>query len=130
MSQTKLSRRDWLGAGLIGSCGALSALSPLQKQAEADEARGKPSSLTITKVETFSLEHKLPKAIGPSVAQADTRDTLLVKISTDSGLVGWGETADVGGTRHHRGASQKRAAWQEPAGTSQAVASDVGSQLR
>jgi D-galactarolactone cycloisomerase len=29
----------------------------------------------------------------------DVREALLVKISTDSGLVGWGETADVGGTR-------------------------------
>ncbi len=99
MPQAGFSRRDWLRAGLAGSCGAIAACSPLQQQAEADEARGKPSSLTITKVETFALTHKLSKAIGPSVAQADTRDTLLVKISTDSGLVGWGETADVGGTR-------------------------------
>lgn len=94
-----LSRRDWLRTGLAGSCGTLAALSVLQKQAEADEARGKPGSLTITKVETFALEHKLPKAIGPSVALSNVRDALLVKISTDSGLVGWGETADVGGTR-------------------------------
>lgn len=98
MPQTRFSRRDWLAAGLAGSCGAIAACSPLQKQAEADEARGKPSSLTITKVETFALTHKLPRAIGPSVAQAAVRETLLVKISTDSGLVGWGETADVGGT--------------------------------
>ena len=98
MSQTGFSRRDWLRAGLAGSCGAWAAWSPLRQRAEADEARGKPSSFTITKVETFVLEHKLPKAVGPSVAQADVRDTLLVKISTDSGLVGWGETADVGGT--------------------------------
>src|SRR5438132_40197 len=99
MPQTGSSRRDWLRTGLAGSCGALAAWSPLLKQAEADEVRGKPSSLTITKVETFALEHRLPKAIGPSVAQSNVRDALLVKISTDSGLVGWGETADVGGTR-------------------------------
>jgi len=98
MPQTGLSRRDWLRTGLAGSCGTLAAWSALEKQAEADEARGKPSSLTITKVETFALEHKLPKAIGPSVAQSNVRDALLVKISTDSGLVGWGETSDVGGT--------------------------------
>lgn len=91
-----LSRRDWLRTGLAGS--ALAAWSPFQQQAEADEARGKPSSLTITKVETFALEHRVPKAFGPSVAQSNFRDALLVKISTDSGLVGWGETADVGGT--------------------------------
>lgn len=65
----------------------------------ANAADPKPSSLTITKVETFALHHKLAKGIGPSVASAAARDTLLVKISTDSGLVGWGETADVGGTR-------------------------------
>jgi D-galactarolactone cycloisomerase len=33
------------------------------------------------------------------VAQSNVRDALLIKISTDSGLVGWGETADVGGTQ-------------------------------
>lgn len=98
MPQSRFSRRHLLSAGLMGSCSALVASSPLQKQAEADEARGRPSQLTITKVETFSLEHRLPKAIGPSVAQSNVRDALLVKISTDSGLVGWGETADVGGT--------------------------------
>lgn len=98
MAVPRFSRRGFMGAGTIGACGAMAALSPLQRQAQADEARGKPSSLTITKVETFALTHKLPKAIGPSVAQADIRDALLVKISTDSGIVGWGETADVGGT--------------------------------
>lgn len=97
MAETRFSRRGFMGAGAVGACGAL-AVSPLQSQALADEARGKPSSLTITKVETFPLHHKLPKAIGPSVAQAAFRDALLVKISTDSGIVGWGETADVGGT--------------------------------
>jgi D-galactarolactone cycloisomerase len=76
----------------------LAAWPAAELQAAADDARGKPSSLTITKVETFALEHRLPKAIGPSVAESNIRDALLVKISTDSGLVGWGETADVGGT--------------------------------
>jgi D-galactarolactone cycloisomerase len=62
---------------------------------EEDRVMG---DLTITKVETFAVEHKIAKAIGPSVALSDLRQALLVKISTDSGLVGWGETADVGGT--------------------------------
>lgn len=99
MRNTMFTRRECLQAGLAGSCGALAAWSPLRQLAAADEARGKPSSLKITKVETFALVHKLPKAIGPSVAQAGERTALLVKISTDSGLSGWGETADVGGTR-------------------------------
>ena len=98
MPHTGLSRRDWLRTGVAGSCGTLAAWSALEKQAEADDARGKPSSLTITKVETFALQHKLAKAIGPSVALSNVREALLVKISTDSGLVGWGETSDVGGT--------------------------------
>ncbi len=98
MFRTEISRRDWLRMGLVGSCGAMTTWSALQKLAEADEVRGKPSSLMITKVETFALEHRLLKAIGPSVASSNVRDALLVKISTDSGLVGWGETADVGGT--------------------------------
>jgi D-galactarolactone cycloisomerase len=45
------------------------------------------------------MQTKLPRAKGPSTVLSDIRDALLVKISTDSGLVGWGETADVGGTR-------------------------------
>jgi len=62
----------------------------------ADE---RPSSLTITGIETFALEHRLARAMGPSTAMSNLKDALLVKITTDSGLVGWGETADVGGTR-------------------------------
>src|SRR5262245_31329951 len=99
MSHTGFSRRDWLRTGIAGSCGAIAAWSPLQQEAAAAEERGKPSSLTITKVETFPLEHKIAKGIGPSIAYTKVRTALLVKISTDSGLVGWGETADVGGTR-------------------------------
>lgn len=99
LSRTVWSRRDWLGAGVAGCCGALAAGSPWLQCVLGDESRGKPSSLTITKVETFALQHKFERAIGPSVASSDVRDTLIIKLSTDSGLVGWGETADVGGTR-------------------------------
>jgi D-galactarolactone cycloisomerase len=85
---------------MMGSCSALASLPALAADGPAGaKSAGKPSTLTITKVETFSLEHKIPKAIGVSTALSPTRDALLVKISTDSGLVGWGEAADVGGTR-------------------------------
>lgn len=95
---TQLSRRDFLVRAAVGGFGAgLASLTLDDRATPAAESR--PSSLTITKVETFSLQHKLAKGIGPSVASTTTRDTLLVKLSTDSGLVGWGETADVGGTR-------------------------------
>ena len=84
-------RRAFLQAvGLAGGLAARPAAAP---------AAERPSSLTITQVETFALEHRLPRAMGPSTAMSNLKDTLLVKISTDSGLVGWGETADVGGTR-------------------------------
>ncbi|MFN0055111.1 MAG: mandelate racemase/muconate lactonizing enzyme family protein [Planctomycetales bacterium] len=100
MSDGGMSRRFWLQSGMAGACGALGALAPWgAADAQGADSAGKPSSLTITKVETFALEHKLPRAIGPSTALSNMRDSLLVKISTDSGLVGWGETADVGGTR-------------------------------
>jgi D-galactarolactone cycloisomerase len=83
--------------------GALAAWqSPCEQEAlgaDPTEPNSKPSSLTVTKVETFTLRHKLAKAIGPSVALSPFREALIVKISTDSGLVGWGETADVGGTK-------------------------------
>lgn len=91
-------RRDFFVRAAAGGFGAGLASMNLDDQS-AIAADPKPSSLMITKVETFALQHKLAKGIGPSVASGATRDTLLVKLSTDSGLVGWGETADVGGTR-------------------------------
>ncbi len=96
---SQLPRREFfVRAATAGCLGAASGfLASTNPRVEAADPN--PSSLTITKVETFALAHKLPKAIGPSVAQSNERDALLVKISTDSGLVGWGETADVGGTR-------------------------------
>ena len=94
MTQNGWTRRDYFKAGLAGSCGMLAA-----SFGGAEAAEKKPNSLTITKVETFAVEHRIPKAIGPSIAMTNVRDSLLIKISTDSGLVGWGETADVGGTR-------------------------------
>lgn len=100
MHKSGMTRRSWLKSGVMGSCGALASLPAFAADGPAGtKPTGKPSSLTITKVETFSLEHKLPKAIGVSTALSAVRDALLVKISTDSGLVGWGEAADVGGTR-------------------------------
>lgn len=98
MLDLRFSRREWLRLSLMGMCGAVAEWSPTRLFAEADAARGKPSSITITRVDTFPVEHKLPKAMGPSIEQGDKRHSLIVKISTDSGLVGWGETVDVGGT--------------------------------
>jgi D-galactarolactone cycloisomerase len=53
--------------------------------------------MKITRVEAFHLEHRLRRAAGCSTGMYESRDVLLVKISTDEGLVGWGETAPLGG---------------------------------
>lgn len=53
----------------------------------------------IAGVKTYHLVHKLSETIGPSTAYYDTRETLLVKITTNDGLVGWGETAPLVGVR-------------------------------
>jgi len=99
----RVSRRGWLRSLASGACG-LGVLSVAGEHRFPGSvfpalAAERPSSLTITAVETFACEHRLPRAMGPSTAISAIRDALLIKITTDSGLVGWGETADVGGTR-------------------------------
>src|SRR4029450_11788818 len=86
MPMSALTRRDWLRSGMAASGSALAAAAALPRAAlAAPQADAKPSSLTITKVETFALEHKLPKAIGVSILDLSAiRDALLVKITTDS----------------------------------------------
>lgn len=97
MNARPITRRDLLLSGIAGGVGGLATFWP------GSSVRGqtpeKPSSLTITKVETFELKYKLPRPFGVSIALNEFRKSLLVKISTDSGLVGWGETSNVGGTR-------------------------------
>lgn len=88
-----LSRRTWLQNSMAGACAATGALAGDAAQAE------KPGDIAITKVETFVLRHKLDRAFGPSTASSPYREALLVKLSTDSGLAGWGETANLPGTR-------------------------------
>jgi hypothetical protein len=44
--------------------------------------------MKLTSVQTFYLKHRLPNAIGVSTTLYTERDALLVKISTDEGLVG------------------------------------------
>ncbi len=52
--------------------------------------------MKITAVKTFLLEYRVARAFGPSTAMYPHRSTLLVRIDTDEGLVGWGETAPIG----------------------------------
>ncbi|MFO1448851.1 MAG: mandelate racemase/muconate lactonizing enzyme family protein [Opitutaceae bacterium] len=55
--------------------------------------------MKIATVETFLLEHKLARPSGPASVLNTWRKTLLVRIATDGGLVGWGETAPLAGVR-------------------------------
>lgn len=95
MLDRAFSRRHLLSHGAWGA--ALASVVGATGQLEA--ADEKVSSLKITGLETFALKHRLKKAIGPSTTLYPFRDALIVKITTDSGIIGWGEAADVGGTR-------------------------------
>lgn len=92
MSHLPISRRSLIQAGGWGLAGLAVAQTPIA-------AEEKPSALKIVKVETFALQHKLKRAQGVSTILSPTRNCLLLKLTTDSGLIGWGEVADVGGTR-------------------------------
>ncbi len=49
--------------------------------------------MKITSIETFTLQSSLGRPFGWSQGWIDQRTTGLVKISTDEGIVGWGEGA-------------------------------------
>src|SRR5262245_48575284 len=55
--------------------------------------------MKITSVTTHVLRYPLDRTLGGSHYDYRDRDFLLVKIVTDNGLVGWGETALLGGVR-------------------------------
>jgi D-galactarolactone cycloisomerase len=52
--------------------------------------------MKITRVHTYLLEYRVARAFGPSTMLYPNRATLLVKIDTDEGVAGWGETAPIG----------------------------------
>jgi D-galactarolactone cycloisomerase len=51
-----------------------------------------PLGMKIQSVETFPLQWEMSQPRGPSVYTYRQRETLIVKLTTDDGLVGWGET--------------------------------------
>ena len=55
--------------------------------------------MKITSVKTYLVTHQLPKWLANSYFQYSSRDALLIKVTTDEGLVGWGETAPMIGVR-------------------------------
>ena len=92
------SRRELLQIGT--SLGAGSFFGSVDRALGADAPPGQPK-LKITSVKTYLLKHLLKQPFGASVSVplSTTRETLLVKIETDEGLVGWGETAPISGAR-------------------------------
>lgn len=100
--QTNNSRRELLKAGSGLLAGGLTSLAAAAAVANDDGAGAKSRpDLKITSVKTFLLRHKLKRPFGASVSVPlpATRETLLVKIETNEGLVGWGETGPISGAR-------------------------------
>jgi D-galactarolactone cycloisomerase len=60
--------------------------------------QGRPL-LRITSVETIHVRRTLSRPTGPAGAFNAARQSLLIKISTDAGLDGWGETYALAGVR-------------------------------
>lgn len=97
---TEFGRRSFLkaagyGTALIGAA----AVHAADRNAAVNKTALRRQPLKITSVKSYLLKYSLPKEIGPSTAYYRTRESLLVKIVTDAGLVGWGETASLPGVR-------------------------------
>jgi len=94
------NRRELLQKAAILSAGCLTGSASESQATEPSRQAGLPK-LKITGVKTYLLKHQLKRPFGVSVSVPldKTRKTLLVKIETDAGLTGWGETAPVGGAR-------------------------------
>lgn len=98
MRALRLSRRGFLqGTALAAGTAGL-----VHSGRAADEAAASHApNMKITAVRTYLLRHRLKRAFGVSVSVPldRTRSALLVKIETDAGLVGWGETSPLNGAR-------------------------------
>lgn len=55
--------------------------------------------MKITGVRTFQLQHPLLQTTGPSTAYYRDRTALFIKLETDQGVAGWGETVSFPGVR-------------------------------
>jgi len=95
---SRFDRRGLLRTAAILTAGAVQAGPAAGQVAEnTDQAR----RCTIKLVQTFLLRHELQQPFGVSVSVPldKTRETLLVRIESNEGHVGWGETAPLPGTR-------------------------------
>ncbi|MBL8851644.1 MAG: mandelate racemase/muconate lactonizing enzyme family protein [Planctomycetaceae bacterium] len=78
---------------------AASLLGADREVVAAEKAAATP--LKITAVTSYSVKTQLTRPFGVSISVPldATRTALFVKIETDAGIVGWGETAPIGGVR-------------------------------
>lgn len=99
MNRKAPSRRAVLKTGAALVAGGLGSSWGRQVAALAADRR-KPK-VKITGVKSFVLRHKLKRPFGASVSVPlpKYRDALLVKIETDQGAVGWGESSPITGAR-------------------------------
>src|SRR6266513_1847254 len=102
VQQRKFSRRH-----LLAASGGLAGIAALPAS-----AAGRKERLTITKVELFRVcpplqEGVLAKSASPDF---DTVPKFMLKVHTDSGIVGLGETHRMGGGPDSESAAQLRAA--------------------
>lgn len=90
-----------VSGGLVGLLGSAAASSAAEEVEASQQEQAVQHRQKITSVKTFQLRHKLKQPFGASVSVplSTVRETLLVKIETDAGLVGWGETAPISGAR-------------------------------
>jgi len=99
--QIESSRRGLLqtGAGIVA--GGVAGLAASSEAADRLAARDPIPKLKITAVKTYLLRTRLKRPSGASVSVPlpKTREALLVKIETNEGLVGWGETEPISGCR-------------------------------
>ncbi len=99
MADLRFQRRMMFQTAALIAGGRIAARS-----ASAVIAQESPSAvpkLKIKSVKTYRLQHTLERPFGVSVSVPldKTREALLVRIEADSGLVGWGETSPINGTR-------------------------------
>jgi len=100
MTSLRSNRRRFLAAGLgLATTGFAGLTRSLRAEEESNLTRH--PKLKITSVKTYLLQTKLKRPFGVSVSVPldSMRDALLVKIETDAGLVGWGETSPINGAR-------------------------------
>ena len=89
---SRFDRRGLLRTAAILTAGTVQAAPAAGQVAEnTDQAR----RCTIKVVQTFLLRHELQQPFGVSISVPldKTRETLLVRIESNEGHIGWGETA-------------------------------------